>query len=72
MELNELKQHIDTRLDKLDSKLERMEDKQDKHLERITAAEVSINWLRGSVKVGVTVLLAVVTGLINLIYQSYR
>lgn len=62
MEINDLKQHLDTRLDKLEGKL-------DNHLERISKAEVSIDWLRGHVKISTTFVLSALTGLALAVYQ---
>lgn len=62
MDVNDLRTHLDTRLDKL-------EDKLDNHLERISKAEVAIEWLRGHVKIGVTLLLSALTGLVIAAYD---
>ena len=70
MDINELKQHIDRRLDQVDSKLVRMEEKQDRHLDRISSAEASIKWLRGTVKFGASALLAIMSGLVTLVYNT--
>ncbi len=52
MNLEQLRQHLDGRLDKL-------EDKLDNHLERISKAETTIDHLKGSAKISITVLLSI-------------
>lgn len=37
------------KLDRIESKIDRIENKLDSHLERISAAEVSIEWIKGHV-----------------------
>lgn len=68
MSPEQLREHIDTRLDKL-------EDKLDAHLERISAtenrlskSETDIHWIRGSIKIGVTLLLAALSGLAAIVF----
>ena len=53
MELEILRQHMDARFD-------RLEDKVDNHLERLSKAEAAIEWLKGHVKFTTAVGLAVV------------
>jgi hypothetical protein len=55
----DLKQHLDDRFDRVDSRLSRVEDKLDNHLARLSAAEASIEWLRGHAKLSITIILAV-------------
>lgn len=62
MHLEDLRLHLDTRLDKL-------EDKLDNHLERIAKSEASIEWLKGHVRVSISILLASLTGLATVAYQ---
>lgn len=52
MDIHGLKDHLDGRLDKLEGKL-------DNHLERISRAETSIEWLKGHSKISLTVLISV-------------
>lgn len=70
MDIQELYLHIDAKLDKLESRLERIEDKQDLHLDRISSAEASIQWLRGMVKFGGSLAIAIVSAVVTLIYNT--
>lgn len=58
MEEGRLQEYLDRRFDNLDNKFERIESKLDNHLERLSRAEASIEWLRGNVKVVTTIILA--------------
>ncbi len=59
MSESELKKHLDTRFDSVDDRLDRVEAKLDDHLQRLSSAEASIEWLRGHAKLSVTVVLTV-------------
>lgn len=48
---SELREHLDSRFDSVDSRLERVEEKLDDHLNRLSSAEASIEWLKGHVKI---------------------
>ncbi len=61
MQLNELKEHLDARLDKI-------EDKLDNHLERISKAEASIEWIKGHLRVSVSIFIAALTGMAGALY----
>lgn len=50
MKLEDLRDHIDNRMDKFDNKL-------DNHLERLSKTEEAISWLKGHVKVSTTILI---------------
>ena len=54
----ELKQHLDDRFDRVDARLSRVEDKLDDHLQRLSTAEASIEWLKGHAKLVVTIIMA--------------
>lgn len=54
----ELKNHIDARLDKLEGKL-------DDHMQRITKVETEVNYLRGSIKYGLTIIVTIVGSVIS-------
>jgi hypothetical protein len=56
---NQLQEHLDSRFDGLDRKLERVEAKLDNHLERLSRAEASIEWLKGNVRIVTTIILTV-------------
>lgn len=62
MNLNDLQSHLDSRLD-------RLEDKLDNHLERISRAETSIEWLRGHANIATTLLITALSGLAAVAYQ---
>ena len=64
MEVNSLKEHLDQRLDKLEYKL-------DDHLQRISKAETSIEWIRGHLKVSLSIAIALVTGLVGALFTYY-
>jgi hypothetical protein len=62
MELHELRDHLDGRLDKL-------EDKLDNHLERISKAETSIEWIRGHLKISISIMLGALSFLTAALYN---
>lgn len=62
MDLHDLKTHLDNRIDRLEEKL-------DDHLSRISKAETSIEWLRGHVKYSVSILMAALTGMAGALYH---
>lgn len=71
MEDNRLQDHLDSRFDSLDGRLERVESKLDSHLERLSKAEASIEWLRGNAKV-VTVIVLALAGFFATAYFEQR
>ena len=60
MDLNDLKAHVDTRMDRLESSLDRVGAKLDDHLERLTAAEVALEFVKGHLKITTAIGIAVV------------
>lgn len=62
MEIKDLRDHLDQRIDRLETKL-------DDHLSRISKAEESIEWLKGHVRISISVLLVFVTGLVGAFYK---
>ena len=56
MDRIDLKNHLDSRLD-------RIEDKLDNHLGRISKAEEAIMWMKGHLKIATTFFLTIVSGL---------
>lgn len=58
METIELKDHIDSRMDKLEVKL-------DNHLERISKVESEVNFLRGSIKYSLTAVITIIGSMIS-------
>jgi len=51
------------------SRLQRIEDKLDSHLERMTRAESNIEWLRGHVKIATAVFISAVGGLAAIVIK---
>lgn len=70
MEESRLQEHLDRRFDNLDHKFERIESKLDNHLDRLSRAEASIEWLRGNVKVITIIVLSVAGYLATLFFNS--
>lgn len=66
--------YISQRLDDLGTRLDRIESKLDDHLQRVTKAESDIGWIRGYVRIGTTIFLAVIGALgavlLNMIFPS--
>ena len=58
--------HLDSRFDSLDNRLDRVELKLDDHLGRLSHAEASIEWLKGNAKLTVTIIMAAGGFLISL------
>ena len=69
MDTDKLLQHFDKKIDEVRADNRRIEDKLDSHMERISAAETSIIWIKGAITFGNGILLAVVSGLIGLFYK---
>ena len=67
---NDLKQHLDDRFDSVDRRLERVEEKLDDHLGRLSTAEASIEWLRGHAKLVVTIIMAAAGFLASLYFRG--
>lgn len=70
MDQKHFQEHLDNRFDALDSRLDRVESKLDSHLERLSKAEASIEWLKGHAKIVTTVILTV-AGFIAAAYLTY-
>lgn len=66
----DLQEHIDSRFDSLDNRLERVELKLDDHLSRLSHAEASIEWLKGHAKLVVTIILAAAGFLASLYFKG--
>jgi hypothetical protein len=64
MDIGDLREHLDRRLDSLEEKL-------DSHLERISKAETNIEWIRGYLRVGVTIAITGVSSLCGIIYHLF-
>lgn len=72
MDGNHLQEHLDNRFDDLGRKLERVEAKLDNHLERLSRAEASIEWLRGHAKIVTTVILTVAGFIATLYFNNFK
>lgn len=66
--------HIEQRLEAVDTRLERIEGKLDSHLDRVSRLESDVSWLRGYSRIATTVFLAVIgalgTVLLNLVFPG--
>lgn len=62
MDTRDLHKHLDTRFDRIEEKL-------DNHLERLSKAEVTIEWLRGHSKIYITIILATVGFLLTQLFR---
>lgn len=67
---SKLKEHLDVRFDSVDSRLERVEEKLDDHLSRLSSAEASIEWLRGHAKLSITIILTAAGFLASLYFSK--
>lgn len=72
MDQERLQEHLDNRFDALDSRLDRVEYKLDSHLERLSKAEASIEWLRGHAKIVTTVILTVAGFIATLYFTNLK
>lgn len=54
---------LNDRLDAIGTRLDRIETKLDDHLQRVTKAESTIEWLRGHARISTTIFLAVIGAL---------
>lgn len=58
--------------EKLERRLERIEDKLDRHLENVTKNSAEIGWIKGYVKISFTAILALITGAVINILKLYK
>lgn len=49
------------------NQLDRIEAKLDSHMERIAKTETDMKWVKGAVKIGMTLILTALSGLISLL-----
>ena len=70
MNHDELLNHINHRFDRVEDSLVRVDGKLDTHLDRISKAEASIDWLRGHAKISITIVLAIVSSLLGLVING--
>lgn len=62
----------DKSLDSLKNSLDKIDNIVDNHHGRISSVESSITWVRGFIKLGSSILLALVGGLISLIIKLFQ
>lgn len=62
---------FDDRFDRLEGKLDTIDNKLDDHLARLSVAETSIEFIKGHLKITLTFALAVITALLGAIVQGY-
>lgn len=60
-----------TELDKIDSRLERIEGKLDNYLERTTRVEEGLATVRGHIKLAITVAIATVSAILTAVFKRY-
>ena len=59
-----MKEHFQRLERKMDEGFTRVEDKLDGHLERLSKAEVAIEWLKGHVKITTTIVLTALSSIV--------
>jgi hypothetical protein len=69
VELKDFQSHLDDRFDRLEAKLDSHDEKLSNHLERLSKAEEAISWLRGHVKLVVTIGISVVGALMSAVLK---
>jgi hypothetical protein len=60
MNLEDFRDHVDTRLDRLEANLDNVGAKLDDHLQRLTAAETALEFVKGHLKLTTAIGIAVV------------
>lgn len=61
----ELKEHIDARLDRIELAQDRVENKIDGHADRIAKTETEVVWIKGSIRTSLTVILTLAGSIIT-------
>ena len=56
-------------LEAINDRLGRIESKLDDHLERVSKAEVSINWIQGHLKIATAIVLSAISGMAAIIFN---
>lgn len=64
MNHEELKNHIDGRLDRIENKIDKQDGKLDDHLERISRAEEAVVWMKGHLQVVTGIVISMVSAVI--------
>ena len=72
MNYDQLAEHIDKKIDQITDRVSRIEDKLDRYLEQQSEQKADISWIKGYIKVSVSTLLALSTGLITTIISMYN
>jgi len=57
--------------DPVTSRLDRIEQKLDKHLEIVTTNQADITWVKGYIRVSVSAILAITAGVITTIFRVF-
>lgn len=63
--MDDLRQHLDKRFDRIEQKL-------DNHLERISKAEESIIWMKGHLKIATTFILSLASAAIAAYFKYFH
>jgi len=69
VDLHDFQSHLDDRFDRLEAKLDSHGEKLSNHLERLSKAEEAISWLRGHVKLVVTIGISVGGALLSAVLK---
>jgi len=56
---------------RLEQRLDKIEDKLDKHLEQVTTNTADIKWVQGYIRLSLTALIALGTGVVTTIFKVF-
>ena len=56
---------------RLESRLEKIEDKLDKHLEIVATNRADLHWVKGYIKIGLSAIMAIILGLITTVFKVF-
>lgn len=65
LDMQDLKDHIDARLDRIEQAQDRVESKIEGHADRITKVETEVGWVKGSIRWSLTLIVTLVGSLLT-------